>query len=81
MPNGHSDKERLVALEVGQRDLRDDLNQGMAAMKSDLHEIKTNHLAHLGYALTRVQWLLVAFMLLYLFGPDAIAKLKLVTGI
>lgn len=81
MPNGHSDKERLVALEVGQRDLRDDLNQGMSDMKSDLHEIKTNHLKHLDMGLVRVQYLLLAFMLLYLFGPAAIEKLKLLIGL
>lgn len=66
MPNGNSDRERITALEVQFRDIM-----------SDLHEIKTNHLAHLDSGLVRVQWLLVAFMLLYLFGPEALEKIKL----
>ncbi len=64
MPNGNTTHERLTALEVKFTDI-----------KEDLHEIKNNHLAHLDAGLLRVQWLLVLFILVYLFGADAISKL------
>lgn len=80
-PNGNSDKERIVALEVGQRDLRDDVREGFTSVDNRFHVIETNHLAHLAAGLNRVQWLLVVFILVYLFGPDAISKIKLLTGL
>ena len=81
MPNGHTDKERLVALEVGLRDLRDDVQKGQADLMDKFVKIETNHLPHIQASVDRLLYAVGIFMLLYLFGPEAIHQIKTVLGL
>lgn len=72
MPNGGSEKERITALEVETRLIKETV---INIRDNHLHEIKDD-MAALQKSQSGQYWLLVAILLISLFGPEALEKLK-----